>query len=423
MAISSVFPVAIPAGRTGIKPVLERISLSRGAKFTLFTLLLLTLIVLILSEITLRYAWTPPKKIYDYSHPYIPRKIGAGVAVAYQSDSVTGFSGEYKFQTGPLGYRTKSVLSREKEDGAYRIFFLGGSTTICSYLPLEHVFSQLVEDGLNQSGLGYEFQCANGGVDGGQTRDTLALLNQDVVLTNPDCVVVMHAINDLIAGLAREFDSAEVDRRAARSKAKRMYRDIYGAPRPYVYLFYKSLRQLHSDRFTLSHILKERHSRSEFPEQEVSSFPNVIYFEKFLRSIVGSCQACGTRVVLMTQPSLYRKDLSAEEKDRIWCSFHPKDGVNPTPESMVAGMAVYNDATRRIAAEMGAELIDLAPKVPRTLNYMYDDVHYTVEGNRRVADEVIGHFLESFSSDDPDPDTHIEDSTLPHLSAANRISY
>jgi lysophospholipase L1-like esterase len=47
-----------------------------------------------------------------------------------------------------------------------------------------------------------------------------------------------------------------------------------------------------------------------------------------------------------------------------------------------------NETTRRVAAEQGVLLVDLAARIPGTPEYMYDSVHLTEKGTAAVADIV-----------------------------------
>jgi hypothetical protein len=202
----------------------------------------------------------------------------------------------------------------------------------------------------------------------------------------------MHGINDLVAGLYPQFVPDGSDRLTAKNKARNLYEEWYGDSRPKIYHFYKSLRPPQSERFTLFHIQKEREQTAGATEQEVTEFPNVRYFIQYLRMFVGACKGQGIRVILMTEPSLYAEDLSEEARSRLWCAFHPQEGVNPSLASITRGMQVYCQAVRDTAAALGVELIDLENEVPKTLDLLFDDVHYTVKGSEKVA-EVVGSYL------------------------------
>jgi lysophospholipase L1-like esterase len=349
-------------------------------------------LALVGAEEILRHVWHPPKGMYDYSHPFIRRRIRPNVELVYHGDPVTGFGGEFVFKGGPVGYRTKTVITREKPEGAYRIFFVGGSTTACSYLPQEVTFPQRVEDLLLSSGLPYKFQCANAGVDGSTARDCLTLIDYDIALSHPDCILIMHGVNDMAIGLTPDFAPDGSDVRTAKAKAKSNYEEYFGDPHLYLYQFYKSLGPRHSKRFTLDHIRGERKRLSSVKQQEISEFPNVSSFVLYMRLIASSCKALGIRPIFVTQCSLYAEKLAPEVEARLGIPFPEDDKLNPTPGSMMRGMEAYNNAVRQTAQDLEVELIDLDKEIPKTLENMYDHVHFSVKGSEKVGD-VIAHYL------------------------------
>jgi lysophospholipase L1-like esterase len=364
--------------------------------FGMVTFIFVVLLSLVSAEVILRFTWTPPLTLYDYSHTFIRREFRSGVDLLYHGDAVTGFDGDFRLKTGPVGYRTKSVLSREKSHEAYRIIFMGGSTTACTYIPQEMTFSQLVEDNLNGQGLPKRIECANAGVDGSAARDTLMQLIFDVSYANPDCVVVMQGVNDLPLGLSPSFQPDASTRRMGMAKAKSMYEEYFGDPHPYFYRFYKALTRRNARRFTLAHIRDVRERLSHLERIEITEFPNVSYFVRDMRLIASTCQALGIRLIFVTQCSLYADHLPPEVEQRLGIPFPDEDGMNPSNSSMKKGMEVYNDAVRNLAAEMGVELIDLEKAVPKTLDYLYDHVHFSVNGSKKVAEVLSGYLLETF---------------------------
>jgi lysophospholipase L1-like esterase len=318
------------------------------------------------------------------------------VELQYQGDAVTGFAGEFVLKGGPLGFRTNSVLTIGKPAGVYRIFFMGGSTTACTYLPQEMTFAQLVEDQLNggaQHAVPH-YECANAGVDGSAARDTLTQLIYDVSFANPDCVVVMQGVNDFALGLTPDFAADADDKRTAKGKAKSAYEEFFGDPHWFVYQFYKALTRRHSKRFTLEHIREERERLAHLPRIELTEFPNLPHFIRYMKLITSSCKSLGIRPIFMTQCSLYDDSLPPEVEQRLGIPFPEEDGLNPSNASMKRGMDAYNNALRTLAAEEGIDLIDLDKAIPKTLEFLYDHVHFSVAGNRRVAEEVSKYLVE-----------------------------
>lgn len=364
--------------------------------FTLITLSLGILLILGAMEWYLRKTWSPPpESAYDYSHPYIRNRFKAGVELPILGDDLTGFGGTFVLKCGPIGYRTNSILTREKPEGHYRIFFLGGSTTACVYLPQELTFSQKVEDQLNAGGPQLKVDTANAGADGHCVRDTLAILDYDVSLSSPDCVVMLHGINDLRVGLLPGYCPDGSEEKTKLRKAKYLYRETFGDPYPYLYHWFKSWTSSLEKRQTVGYIIEKRRGRVRPPSKEIVGFPNLKWYQHYMRLMAGSCKSLGIRLIFMTQPSLYKENMSEEELERLGISIDPSDGSTPSVNTMIKGIEVYNNATRELAAELGVELIDLDQAIPKTLENIYDECHFTAQGCEKVAEVISGYLASS----------------------------
>ena len=61
-------------------------------------------------------------------------------------------------------------------------------------------------------------------------------------------------------------------------------------------------------------------------------------------------------------------------------------------------LQMYNDVTRNVALENKALLIDLANELQHDSRYYYDLIHYTDDGNRKIA-EIIDRHLTPYLKD------------------------
>ena len=84
---------------------------------------------------------------------------------------------------------------------------------------------------------------------------------------------------------------------------------------------------------------------------------------------------------------VYKKGLTERERRNIWIPQHfcAEDGQKPDIASMVRGMEMFNETSKKIAQESGAYFVDLEQSVPKTLDYFFDDVHYNKKGNRIIG--------------------------------------
>ena len=58
-------------------------------------------------------------------------------------------------------------------------------------------------------------------------------------------------------------------------------------------------------------------------------------------------------------------------------------------------MARYNEAQRNTAEVRGVPYVDLDARIPKTLDYYFDDCHYTDRGSRAVALAVLPALTET----------------------------
>ena len=60
-------------------------------------------------------------------------------------------------------------------------------------------------------------------------------------------------------------------------------------------------------------------------------------------------------------------------------------------------LEMVNDVTRRVAAEQGVVLIDLARELPKDSKYFYDYLHFSNAGAARVGEIVAAHLAPAFA--------------------------
>lgn len=294
------------------------------------------------------------------------------------------------------GFRGEEI-DRDKPEGTFRIFLLGGSTVLSGRVDYEKSHARLLEVALRGSPGEAQIQVLNAGTQWHTTQHSLIKYLFKIRDFEPDLVIVWHGINDLY----RSFSPP----RFARGEYRADYSHFNG---PIARLLFE-----YSERPTpVSSVLKESlllesvfpHSTfySDFYEPEndieyiaVNEFPSLTAFARNMRELARVTRNDGVPLVLATQPSLYREDLS--EEDRATLIFAKTFCVNdagqaPDLESMTAGLTLFNDTVREIAVEDGIPLLDLESMVPKTSEYFVDDVHYTEAGNALVA-QLVADFL------------------------------
>ena len=100
--------------------------------------------------------------------------------------------------TNSLGFRGKE-FSLEKPPGTFRIAVLGDSFTFGEGVKNDDVFSERLAQLLNNQNRGtrkFNFEVLNFGVGGYNTEQSLFLLNNMVLKTKPDMIILGYVLND-----------------------------------------------------------------------------------------------------------------------------------------------------------------------------------------------------------------------------------
>lgn len=294
-------------------------------------------------------------------------------------------------------------LDQQKADNTFRIFMFGGSTVFCGTVPFEQSHCRLLEKRLREAYPDLHVEVQNIGADWHTTEhDTIKLLfyAQDF---SPDLVITFHAINDLARSLTPDMFGD--------GPYRSDYRHYLGAAANLVTggrkipwslgaghwcsdLRFDQIRITGPDGEGLAGV------RTSFVPKarpvEITEWPSLAAFERNLRDFVAIARSKNMQVLLATQPSLYREDLTEEERRLlVFPLTHYFNGQRPSLYSMIDGMQRFNTATQRLAGELHVALVDLERRMPKTTDYMYDDVHYTRAGNELVADAFAEQIIRS----------------------------
>jgi lysophospholipase L1-like esterase len=364
-------------------------------------ILVILLIYFIICEIFLRIFWKPAEKSAPphLENPHLSPRVKYFID-GKDKRSYLADEGDTILKANNM-YISRWVFqeSMEKPDNIYRIFFIGGSAVHQSALPYGKTSWKIAEDSLNKQAKNIRFECINFGINGAFTDDSLALIAHEIIHYDPDMIVVMHAINDLSAGLTDPelaISSLEPTEYIKRSDIPPVdiLRGVY--QRSYVLMFLK--RKIY-DRLRNADSLKSEEEKMKFvrtiwrqmPKKTYAAFPSLDNFKKNIKSLIGIAKAQNIRICFMTQPSLYSEKMTEEEKNALWLSINGYEALPDIP-TLYRGMNLYNGEVKRICEQYDAEYIDLAKKIPKDLRYLFDHVHYTPEGARLVG-EIVGDYL------------------------------
>ena len=270
-----------------------------------------------------------------------------------------------------------------RAENEYRILVMGGSTTGWSRYPDK--LRDLLQAAYPERGI----RVFNAGVPFWTTKHSLINYVTYAHSLDPDLVLVMHGINDVVRSCTNGIFTI--------GDYKDDYSHFYGpasqaAQRP------TFERAVFLSLFGSAFALVTNRPVDYPPEWFRSLNP----FEENLRQIARRVRSDGARVALLTQPSMYRGGL--EEKGVDWVGFGllfceswvgPLEREYPSGASMEGALRDLNERVRRVARDEEALVIDVDRRVPKTEDNFYDDVHQTDAGGELIGEVVAQAIIES----------------------------
>ena len=264
----------------------------------------------------------------------------------------------------PQGFRGRP-FKEERDPGMKRIVCLGCSVTFGLYEPKAYAY--FLEEQLNTCGGKDRVEVYNMGVPGYSSFQGLRLLKSRAMDFNPDLVIAAFGWNDHWLIMNRP--------------------DKEQKPRPW------TVKALSASRlYQLLH-----RTWWEFREQNLDVGVraddvrvSLTDFEENLRKMASRAREKGANTLFVTLPTsiIDREDTPG---------YLIRDGLLDARQDLPSLHASYNEATRRVAKEVGAFLADcdrvLSPDV-RALT-MRDGIHPNEDGHRRIAKLIHDILAES----------------------------
>lgn len=367
------------------------------------------LVALVFAEIALRLV-TPPKKEFmvwpaNMYHVFRPSTV-----------IMPGHSAESHFASSSRGLRGPET----GPDTETRILAIGGSTTECLYI--DEVSAWPLRVGRLLSTDARHVWSASAGLSGMNSGDHVIhakfLVPQ---LPRIDIVIGLMGVNDLVVALGApdtyravpgdvsELTSEHLLRRAFQQVPGRLENSWdYDAPAYRKTALYQLLRRIKIGRsrdLSAANIatddggaglMRWRANRQKASEM-IDALPDLTdalaTYRKNLSTFVDVLAARNVRVVLVTQPTLWRADLDEKEQKLLWMggkgNFQVKEGLPYySARALAEGMEKFNGVMLSVCKERGVDCVDLATKIPKTTDHFYDDCHFGFKTSELMADIV-----------------------------------
>lgn len=332
--------------------------------------------------------------------PGVPRPPGAR-QTGIVSEGMPGLSGvEYSYTINSQGLRAPEGRI---EDADFRILTIGGSTTECFYVPDQQSWPWALQDKLAER-TGKKVLVASAGAGGHNTLHHQHQLRHYEMVPKFDWVIVLCGYNDLgidekfVARLTIEKDALtphQANKAFYRSSALlRLIQRIHELwMRPHTVQQDAQARWVLIEREQrIEHLkLKTIHDLPEEHEQHLA------YYHANLLKIIEAARARGVKLLMLTQPTMWRKDLPPD-LEKLLTRFNHGYGAEST-ECLEKLINNYNQVMRELCAEEKIDCIDLAALLPKDTSVFYDDCHFNISGCAKIADILADFFAKKVADD------------------------
>ena len=365
-------------------------------------------------EIMLR-TLAPTSEVYRIWPPFLQRNFFPDEA------RFPGVRGEARFRINSQGLRADELI--QKHD--FQVLAVGGSTTECLILDQNEAWPNLLQQYLDASWEVHNSWVGNAGRSGHSSREHLfqvpRLLEEYPQL---DLMVILVGVNDL--GLRLKLDDnydpymlesegiEEIMLPRAFSQFPLKYRkDLPFYKRTELYNRARTIKNFLFSQFFSSdqiqdaefHVYDRWRQLRKNARRIIKELPDLSAaldeYRRNLERIVSYAEEKGVKVLLVTQPSMWRSDLSAADRDLLWwggIGDYRKDANDRDYYSVSAladGMEQYNQVLLDLCHERHTECLDLARLLPRDRSVFVDGVHFNENGARLVARQIADRIIDN----------------------------
>ena len=307
-------------------------------------------------------------------------------------------------------------VNYQPDDTAIRIATIGASTTASVNLSYEDNWPGHLGRLLQQALPDRKIQMINAGVPGFDTAQSIVNLALRVMPLKPDLVIIYHAYNDLKA-----------------IRPDRIFKPDYSHihTKPYGFhtkpslpirllnksMFYVRLRNQYREyNKTINKVNRLAPTSSQQQAMNKATKEGLQAFTQHIRILISIARAEGAHVILSSFATLHDPALN-------YLDAHVLQNLSEMQQRELAGIThfipglsipaffnalrQYNEALESIALSEKTGWIDSAAAVPHHDDYFVDRVHFSRQGGRRMAENMLPVVLDALkpSQSHPSPNT------------------
>ncbi|MBL4710022.1 MAG: SGNH/GDSL hydrolase family protein [Flavobacteriales bacterium] len=343
---------------------------------------------LLFAELVLRFI--SPHEVYLCSVPEVEMERNNKFHNFFSS-----IDSSYHYSVNEFGYRSSTLFAKNR----YGILAVGGSTTDCIGLADKETWPWLLEQQLNESSPNEKFTVGSIGVPAFNSfHHVLQVKHIIPQLDNIKMVVLLVGINDFLRFLQLEKDDLIPDEktllhqtfvRHPRKTHEHWFQqtELWAHLRDAVNLIRK-VYEVENMEFDLSTKLAEYETAikiNSLPDLE----PAMKVMSNNILKINKICAERKIKLVVITQPVLWHKNMSKEEIKVSSYGKPIKNRKSYSDETMEEGMNIFNQQLLKIADQNNIYSIDLANQYPKNTTVFFDHCHYNKNGSTLVSELIF----------------------------------
>jgi lysophospholipase L1-like esterase len=244
-------------------------------------------------------------------------------------------------------------------------------------------------------------------------------------LPRVDVVVVLVGVNDVNVALAMpetyEPMPAEIDPAKHEKEIRRVFVQVPGTlehswdyessflKRTQIFQLVRKLRRQRSQDLASHHLVNDDTGKSMLMWRDhrrqakriVNELPDLTKALATYRANLGTLADVvakrGAKLVLLTQPTLWRADLTEEEQKLLWMGGTGDYMKEPGHEyysitALAEAMKRFNETLLSVCKDKGIGCVDLTKDLPPSTQIFYDDCHFGHTGSEKIA-QAVAAFL------------------------------
>lgn len=317
---------------------------------------------------------------------YLPGQFAPNQHLTFHPEKgMSGMKEETHFRTNNRGFRG-SDLGTPKPPGEFRIFTVGGSAMECLLLDEGESINDVLQREL-RARLGLDVKVYNAAKSGAASFDDIAMVVHRLVYLQPDLVVDLTGVNDTLASI-QHYDYLHYNEEMRLTLTFRymatefqIFRRLQSIAEGVLSTKQQPAKQALEELPLNTNVREKAEISRQLPRNGGRPDIDPSFFEENLTTLIGVARAHGFQLVFVTQPSTWNST-DPRAAPWHWMTFgFDEQGLDTAVE-------VMNDVTRRVTADTGTPLYDLARGLPKSMDLFYDDVHFNVNGARTFGTEV-----------------------------------